>query len=117
MSSAARRVLKLPPEPQAQVRIVRERLRLGDALKLVAIVAAVGMAAFVAGYLWPRPERPPAIIEDRAEVLPEGVTQLYPRDPNRIVKWVDGAGVGREWRLTPDGAATLRAWIDDRGRD
>jgi hypothetical protein len=76
---------------------------------LAAIVVAG--AAFSAGYLWPHPTSPAVMIEDRAEELPEGVAQLYPTTPNRIVRWIDGAGVGREWRMTPDGAAALREWI------
>jgi len=80
-------------------------------LKVAAWVALLLFGAFTMGYLWPRPERGAVILQAVPEVLPAGVMQLYPRDPNWIVRWIDGAGVGREWRMTNDGAEALHEWV------
>ena len=88
-------------------------MRWYDALKVAFGAVVLAGASFGAGYLWPQPERPAVIIEVRAEELPEGVTRLYPRDPVWVVRWVDGAGVGREWRMTSQGMEALQAWVGE----
>ena len=91
--------------------IIRERVSLGMLLKVAAVVALLLFGAFTTGYLWPRPERSAVILQAVPEVLPAGVMQLYPRDPNYDVLWVDGTGAGMHWRLTPDGLRALEAWV------
>lgn len=65
---------------------------------------------FAWGYLWPRPGVRAAIIQATPEELPQGVVQLYPRDPNVQVKMFDAVGRWVEARLTPDGYATLKEY-------
>jgi len=91
--------------------IIRERVSLGMLLKVAAWVALLLFGAFTVGYLWPRAERGAVILQAVPEMLPAGITQLYPRAPNYDVLWVDGTGAGLHWRMTPDGLRALEAWV------
>ena len=96
--------------------IIRERVSLGMLLKVAAWVALLLFGAFTMGYLWPRPERGAVILQAVPEVLPAGVMQLYPRDPNWIVRWIDGAGVGRDTLVVALLILRLRRMMESAGR-
>ncbi len=113
MSTAARRPQLATPEPV----VIRERLPLRVAAILLLLGMALGAAllltGLVWGFLWPKAERTPVILEVRQDTLGAGQTQLYPEDPNYIVLLMDGTGRLVQVRMTAEAVEALREWVGE----
>lgn len=98
----------IPPRAESRPIVLQTRpMRWADVVKVGLCAVALAAVAFTLGYLWPSPGRV-TIIEAVDEVLPAGVVQLYPREPAKVVRFIDGVGAWREARMSQAGYEALR---------
>lgn len=77
---------------------------------LLALWAMSILATAAIVEAWPRPPRPPVILEVREDPLYPGETRLYPTAPVYVVQLGTGAGYVQTVRLGAEGLEALRRW-------